>query len=79
MAPDGLAKEEADLRKQREHGAKKVRLRCSTATVLLQTVSCKLYHAWMLEAPGHHSCRLLVPQALGAHQHDAAVRMEIVY
>ena len=43
MAPDDLAKEEEDLRNQREHGAKKAlkaRLRCSPFIVLLQPAPC---------------------------------------
>ena len=43
MAPDDLAKEEEDLRNQREHGAKKalkVRLCCSPNIVSLQSAPC---------------------------------------
>ena len=43
MAPDDLAKEEEELRQQREHGAKKsvkARLCCSSFTALLKSASC---------------------------------------
>ena len=67
MAPDDLAKEEEDLRNQREHGAKKAlkaRLCCSPDIVLLQSAPC-------MEARGGWASQLQAPSAAGP-EHPSA-------